>query len=71
MENIKFMGIQVKNMAEALLLLGCDRENLNYNNKVVLVGGFTINVYTYSFNGNDNFYFSVSAVNFESNEHDI
>lgn len=70
MEHLNLLGIQVKGMKEAILLLGCTEETLVYHKSEVDLNGITFSLNTYSYEGCKNFYFAVHASYLESKQYE-
>jgi len=68
MENLNLIGIQVKNMNEAIKLLGCTRETLKHSTKEIEFNGLTFHIFTYMSDNSKDFYYSVTAFYMDSKE---
>lgn len=69
MENLNVLGTQVNSMIEAIALLGCTEETLKHNSTEVFLNGLNVTFHTYTTEGNENFYYSITVVNQLSNQY--
>lgn len=70
MEYLNLLGIQVSSMSEAIEKLGCTRETLINSKDEILINGFTFGVFTFTTENNKNWFYSITAINLNSKEHE-